>query len=110
MRQSDISKPFVLKTDASVYALTACLLEGKEIDEHLVEYTSCLLLLSAVEKNYNIVECETLVIIYAIDKFYGYIENSPVIIRTDHQPLKWLMSLRSPNRKSGTMGSRNPGL
>ncbi|KAG5867356.1 hypothetical protein JTB14_008408 [Gonioctena quinquepunctata] len=94
LRQVDFTKPSTLKTDASSYALGACLLQGEGTDERPVEYASRLI--TPAERNYTTTGREALAIVYAIEKFRGYVENSPIIIKTDHQPLRWLMSLRSP--------------
>lgn len=86
--------PFILKTDASSYAIGAVLLKGENEMEHPVEFASRLLL--PAERNYSTTEREALAVVGAVEKFCGYIEGSEVKILTDHQPLKWLMSLKSP--------------
>ena len=88
-------QPFTLRTDASAYALGAALLQGEGVDERPVEYASRLL--TAPERNYSTTEREALAIVWAVNRFRGYLEETSVIIITDHQPLKWLMSLRSPS-------------
>jgi hypothetical protein len=37
-----------------------------------------------------------LAIVWAINKFRGYIEETSVVVITDHQPLRWLMTVKSP--------------
>ncbi|KAG5864485.1 hypothetical protein JTB14_005628 [Gonioctena quinquepunctata] len=86
LRQVDFTKPFTLKTDASSYALGACLIQGEGSDERPVEYASRLI--TPAERNYTTTKREALAIVYAIEKFRGYVENSPIIIKTDHQPLR----------------------
>ena len=86
--------PLILKTDASSYAIGAVLLQGENEMEHPVEFASRLLL--PAERNYSTTEREALAVVWAVEKFRGYIEGSEVKILTDHQPLKWLMSLKSP--------------
>jgi hypothetical protein len=95
LRQADPSLPYTLKTDASSYALGACLLQGEGPDERPVEYASRLL--TPAEKNYTTTEREALAIVFGVQKFRGYLEGARVIVASDHQPLKWLMSLRSPS-------------
>lgn len=95
LRQADSRLPYVLKTDASSYAIGAVLLQGEREDERPVEYASRLL--TSAEKNYHTTEREVLAVVWAVDKFRGYLENSEFVIQTDHQPLKWLMSLKSPS-------------
>lgn len=68
-------------------------MQGERSDEHPVEYASRLL--TKAERNYSTTEREALAVIWAVSKFRGYIEGSSVVIATDHQALKWLMSIKS---------------
>lgn len=95
LQQADYSKPYVLRTDASGYALGAVLLQGEGTDERPIEYASRLL--TTAESNYSTTEREALAVVWAIEKFRGYLEGAKVIIGTDHQPLKWLLSLKTPS-------------
>lgn len=94
LRQADSQKPYIVKTDASNYALGAVLVQGEGKDEHPVEFASRLL--TPAERNYSTTEREALAVVWALSKFRGYIEGLPITVITDHQALKWLMSLRSP--------------
>ncbi|GFX77408.1 retrovirus-related Pol polyprotein from transposon 297 [Trichonephila clavipes] len=88
-------EPFIIRTDASSYALGAVLLQGESpTDEQPVEYASRLL--SSAEKNYSTTEREALAVVWALNKFRGYIEGAEITVASDHQPLKWLMNLTSP--------------
>lgn len=71
------------------------LLQGNDKEEQPVEYASRLL--TAAERNYSTTEREALAVVWAVQHFRGYIEGSEIRIGTDHQPLKWLMSLKSPS-------------
>lgn len=95
LRQSDETKPYILRTDSSSYAIGAVLLQGEGTDEHPVEYASRLL--TSSERNWSTTEREALAIVWALERFRGYIEGCSVTISSDHQPLKWLMSLKSPS-------------
>lgn len=92
--QADSRMPYVLRTDASAYAIGAVLLQGEGEAERPVEYASRLL--NPAEMNYHTTEREALAVVWAVEKFRGYLEGSSFVIQTDHQPLKWLMSLKSP--------------
>lgn len=94
MAQADETKPYIIKTDASNYAIGAVLVQGKGEQEHPIEYASRLL--NQAERNYTTTEREALAIVWAINKFRGYIEGTQTTVCTDHQALKWLMSLKSP--------------
>lgn len=95
LRQADETKPYVLRTDSSGYCLGAVLLQGEAVDERPIEYASRLL--TPAEKNYNTTEREALAVVWAVTKFRGYIEGAEVLVKSDHQPLKWLMNLKSPS-------------
>lgn len=94
LMQADHTKPFTIKTDASNYAIGAVLVQGEGDQEHPVEYASRLL--TPAERNYSTTEREALAVVWAVNKFRGFIEGTAVTILTDHQALKWLMSLKSP--------------
>lgn len=94
LTQADHTKPYTVKTDASNYALGAVLVQGEGENEHPVEYASRLLTKS--ERNYSTTEREALAVVWAVGKFRGYIEGGKITILTDHQALRWLMSLKSP--------------
>lgn len=70
-------------------------MQGEGPDERPIEYASRLL--TGPERNYSTTEREALAVVWAVQKFRGYIEGSTVRVMTDHQPLKWLMSLKSPS-------------
>lgn len=94
--QADYTKPFVLRTDASNYALGAALLQGESPNqEHPIEYASRLL--TPAEQNYSTTEREALAVVWAVERFRGYIDGHQVNVMTDHQPLKWLFTLKSPS-------------
>lgn len=95
LSQADETKPYIIKGDASSYAIGAVLVQGEGEDEHPVEFASRLL--TSAERNYSTTEREALAVVWAVTKFRGYIEGLPVTIVTDHQALKWLMSLKTPS-------------
>jgi hypothetical protein len=45
---------------------------------------------------YTITEREALAIVWAVNKFRGYIGENTSVVITDHQLLRWLMTLKSP--------------
>ncbi|GFY21041.1 retrovirus-related Pol polyprotein from transposon 297 [Trichonephila clavipes] len=86
------------KLHASNYALGAVLLQGEGTDEHPIEYASRLL--TPAERNYSTTEREALAVVWALKKFRGYIEGTEITVASDHQPLKWLLNLKSPTEPS----------
>ncbi|XP_045541479.1 uncharacterized protein LOC123722976 [Papilio machaon] len=93
--QADYTQPFLLRTDASNYALGAALLQGDNNNEKPIEYASRLL--TSAERNYSTTEREALAVVWAVEKFRGYIDGHLCIVKSDHQPLKWLLTLKSPS-------------
>ncbi|GFW05007.1 retrovirus-related Pol polyprotein from transposon 297 [Trichonephila clavipes] len=63
-------------------------------EEHPIEYASRLL--SSSERNYSTTERKTLAVVWVLEKFRGYVEGQTISLSSDHQPLKWLLSLKSP--------------
>ncbi|GFU69953.1 retrovirus-related Pol polyprotein from transposon 297 [Trichonephila clavipes] len=94
LKQADFSKSFLIRTDASNYALEAVLLQGEDKEEHPVEFTSRLL--NPAERNYSTTEREALAVVCALEKFRGYVDGASITVASDHQPLRWLMKLKSP--------------
>ncbi|GFT27069.1 retrovirus-related Pol polyprotein from transposon 297 [Trichonephila clavipes] len=96
LKQADFSKPFLIRTDASNYAPGAVLLQGEDKEEHPVEFSSRLL--NPAERNYSTTEREALAVVWALNKFRGYIDGASINVASDHQPLRWLMKLKSTGR------------
>ncbi|GBL62105.1 Retrovirus-related Pol polyprotein from transposon 17.6, partial [Araneus ventricosus] len=82
LSQVDFTKPFVLRPDAGNYALGAILLQGPDMEEHPIEYASRLL--NSAERNYSTTDREGLVVVWALNKFRGYIEGSKITVASDH--------------------------
>lgn len=90
-------RPFMISTDASDVGL-GCILSQLDDDdcEHPVAFASRTL--SRSERNYSTTEKELNGLLFALEKFKGYIDGSPfqTKVYTDHSSLKWLVSLKSP--------------
>ncbi|GFS75294.1 transposon Tf2-9 polyprotein [Trichonephila clavipes] len=97
LKQADGTKPYIIRTDASNYALGAVLLQEEGSDEHPIEYASRLL--TPAERNYFTTEREALAVVWALKKFRGYIEGTEITVASDHQPLKWLLNLKSTTER-----------
>lgn len=92
---ADLTKPFVLRTDASDRGLGAVLLQEKEGVLHPVSYISKKL--NDAEKNYSTIEKECLAIVWSIRKFEPYLYGTRFIIETDHRPLTYLKKSKTEN-------------
>ncbi|GFW12874.1 retrovirus-related Pol polyprotein from transposon 297 [Trichonephila clavipes] len=94
LKQADFSKPFLIRTDPSNYALGAVLLQGEDKDEYPVKFASRLL--NPAERNSSTTEREVLAVVWALNKFRGYIDGENITVASNQQPLRWLMKLKSP--------------
>jgi hypothetical protein len=78
LRTADPTQPFILRTDSSAYSLGAAFLQREASEERPIEYASRLL--TEAEKNYSTTERVALAIVWAINKFRGYIEETSVVV------------------------------
>ncbi|GFU94620.1 retrovirus-related Pol polyprotein from transposon 297 [Trichonephila clavipes] len=49
------------------------------------------------ERNYSTTEWEALAIVWAFEKFRDYVENQQIFLVSVHQPIKLLLSIKSPS-------------
>jgi hypothetical protein len=88
-------RPFIISSDASDVGLGCALSQvDDEGREHAIAYASRTL--SSSERNHSTTEKELNGLLFALEKFKGYIEGSPFRTKayTDHSSLKWLVSLK----------------
>ncbi len=91
----DVTKDFVLRTDASDRGLSAVLLQEHDGDLFPVAYASRKL--NTAERNYSVTEKECLAIVFGIHKFQRYLYGRKFILETDHQPLAYLAQAKLTN-------------
>ena len=93
----DFDKPFLLKTDASKKGLGA-VLSHKQSDEcyHPVTFGSHSL--TPLEKNYHSSKLEFLVLKWSVmEHFKEYLMYSPFVVRTDNNPLTYVLMMPNLN-------------
>lgn len=98
LRQPDLTRVFILYTDASREAL-GCILSQRDDDnkEYVCGYYSKSL--KGAEKNYTIQELECLAVVWGIKENRIYLYGTRFTVVTDHQSLVWLKRLKDPNTR-----------
>ena len=91
--------PLMLDTDASAYQLGAALLQQRDpTDDKTWEpigfYSKTL---TAPERNYSATERECYAVVWGVTTLRPYVEGQKFVVRTDHDALKWLMTLDDPS-------------
>ena len=96
-------KPFVLKTDASRYAIGAVL--EQEVDGKRVPVAFYSRKLAQSQRNWTPREQETYAVVSALRKWAGWINYQPVVVLTDHKALEDWVS-EKVDTPSGPAGRR----
>ena len=99
-RYPDFKKRFTLTTDARQFAFGAVLSQ----ENHAICFASRTL--NTHEIQYSTIEKELLAIVWATKYFRPYSFGQKFCIRTDHQLLKWLGSLKERNPTQNYKGER----
>ena len=97
LRLPDLSRQFILRTDASDVGVGAVLLQCYEDGIFPVAYASKKLL--PREQNYSVIERECLAIVYGVKKFQKYIYGTSFVIQTDHAPLAYLQKAKTESQR-----------
>ena len=97
LRLPNLSKPFVLRTDASDVGLGAILLQ--EYNSTLFPVSFASKKLSSQERKYSTSEKECLAIVWAINKYDKYLHGTDFTLQTDHEALKYLECAKFNNAR-----------
>ena len=98
LRQPDMSRPFILHTDASMEAVGAALTQmDDDGNEYSVEYRSKTF--KRHELNMGITEKEMGAVVFGVREFRHYLIGRPFTIYTDHSALTYLLNLKEPTGK-----------
>ena len=87
-------EPFILDTDFSGKSIGAVLSQKQGGFERVIAYGAKKLL--PRETNYSSNKGELLAVVYFIEKFKYFLSHRKFILRTDHQALKWLTTMKCP--------------
>jgi transposase InsO family protein len=87
LRHADSSKPYMLRCDASEFAIGSVLMQEHEGQLHPVAYQSRKL--SPAESRYGAYAREMLAVMDALRHFDNYIDGQHVTVESDHEALSW---------------------
>ena len=88
LRTPDFSKPFIVSTDASDFAIGATLLQIVDGHRHPIAFESRKL--KPAELNYPVHEKEQRAVVCALAKWRCYLEGQPFTVETDSQASVYL--------------------
>uniref|UniRef100_A0A8R1DTV6 RNA-directed DNA polymerase n=2 Tax=Caenorhabditis japonica TaxID=281687 RepID=A0A8R1DTV6_CAEJA len=92
----NLSKPFIIETDASLIAVAGVLLQRNDADQlQAIAFASRKL--NKAERNYPPIEAEALAIVFSLQHFRQYILGTHVQVVTDHKPLTSLLRRKDLN-------------
>lgn len=96
----DFSQSFTLAVDASNTGVGSVLLQE---DDSKVLHPICYFSkkLNSAQRNYSVVEKELLALILSLQYFGVYVQSAPgpIIVFTDHHPIKFLNKFRNKNQR-----------
>ena len=93
----DLTKTFILRSDASDKGIGAVLLQEHAGEVFPVAYASKKL--TNAQRAYSVMEKECLAIIWAIRRFEPFLYGREFVIQTDHQPLSCLKKSKIVNKR-----------
>ncbi|CAB0029827.1 unnamed protein product [Trichogramma brassicae] len=95
LRNPDLSQDFILTCDASEFAISAILGQGKIGSDYVCAYASrCL---TGAELRYPTYDKELLAIVFGKEQFYYYLWGRKFTVYTDHQALVHFHNTKKPD-------------
>ena len=95
-----MDNPFILHVDASDVGVGAVLSQNDDggVERPVTFYSKKF---NSFQRNYSVIEKETLALIWALQHFEVYLDSGsiPLVVYTDHNPITFLQSLHCPNRR-----------
>ena len=93
---ADMSKPFILTTDASTSAIGYVLSQiGEDGQEHPIACNGRALRTN--EQQWCVSELEGLALVEAVKEYHAFLSNNKFILYTDHVSLTWLQQIKAKN-------------
>lgn len=97
LQYPDFSKPFILTTDASNFAIGAVLSQGSIGSDKPIAFASRTL--NKSEEKYSAIEKELLAVVWACKYFRPYLYGRKFVLYTDHKPLTYGLNLKDTNNR-----------
>jgi len=97
LQYPDFNKPFSLFTDASDFAIGACLTQGPSGGCKPIAFASRTL--NTAEQKYSVIEKECLAIVYAVKYFRCYLYGRKFFLYCDHKPLSYVFNIKDPSSR-----------
>ena len=97
MQYPDFTKPFIVTTDASGFAVGAILSQGKIGQDKPIAFASRTS--NQAEQNYSTIEKELTAIVWACRHFRPYLLGRNFTVVTDHKPLTWMFNVKDPSSR-----------
>ena len=88
---------FILDTDACDVSIGAVLSQIQNGEEKIIAYGSKSL--DKCERNYCVTDRELLAVRYFTEHYRSYLLGRKFLIRTDHQALRWLFTMKEPKSR-----------
>ena len=102
LRFPDPARPFIIDCDASAFAIGAVLQQGDHENYQSSNFWPIAFeskKLTETETRYSAQERELLAVKHALCHWRHYVEGSTIIVRTDHESLKYYRSQRDMSRR-----------
>ena len=92
------NRPYMIDCDASAYAIGAALLQQQDEDDPKSWATVGFFskTLTPEQRNYSATERECYAVVWSVLTLRPYLEGAHFLVRTDHNALKWLLTLEDP--------------
>ncbi|KAJ4440581.1 hypothetical protein ANN_08726 [Periplaneta americana] len=97
LQYPDFTKPFIITTNASGYAIGAILSQGKLGQDKPISYANRTLI--QAELHYTTTEKELLAVVWACKHFRPYVFGGKFQIVTDHKGLIWIFNVKDPSSR-----------
>ena len=97
LQYPDFTKPFIITTDASNFAIGAILSQGEINKDRPIAFASRTL--NKAEQNYSTTEKELAAIVWAVKHFRPYVFGTKFKIVTDHKPLQYVFNIKDPGSR-----------